>query len=98
MMTAAAQWKIEEIDPVHLLAIGFEPEAKCRGQDLGRARRTPPQGDDPNSRPRVRAEGCRAGGPPALDHQGEELGTIVGAQSGFEFEGEEQVAGSTEEE
>ena len=37
--------------------------------------------------------------PLALDYQGEELGTIVGAQPGFEFaEGEKQAAGSLEEE
>ena len=34
MMAAAAEWKIGEIDPVHLLTIGLEPEAKFEGRFL----------------------------------------------------------------
>jgi hypothetical protein len=98
-MTAAAEWKSGEIEPVHLLAIGFEPEAKFEGRILNELAKL-----DRKEMIRILdhvfvQKDAETGNPLAPDYQGEELGTIVGAQPGFEFvEGEEQAAGSTEEE
>ena len=89
---------MKEIGPVQLVAIGFDPEAKFEGRIM----------DELSNLERketirildllfVRKD-AETGDLLALDYQGEELGAIVGALLGFEFEGEEQPAGSTEEE
>jgi uncharacterized membrane protein len=90
--------KIKEIGPVQLLAIGFGPGAKFEGRimdELGKLER----------KETIRIldllfvhKDAETGDLLALDYQGEELGAIVGALLGFEFEGDEQPAGSTEEE
>src|SRR5215204_5954422 len=89
---------MKEIGPVQLVAIGFDPEAKFEGRIM----------DELSNLERketirildllfVRKD-AETGDLLALDYQGEELGAIVGALLGFEFEGEEQPAGSAEEE
>jgi hypothetical protein len=90
--------KMKEIGPVQLLAIGFGPGAKFEGKimdELGKLER----------KDTIRIldllfvhKDAETGDLLALDYQGEELGAIVGALLGFEFEGDEQPAGSTEEE
>jgi uncharacterized membrane protein len=95
--------KMKEIGPVQLLAIGFGPGAKFEGKimdELGKLER----------KETIRIldllfvhKDAETGDLLALDYQGEELGAIVGALLGFEFEGDEQPAdstpaGSTEEE
>jgi uncharacterized membrane protein len=90
--------KMKEIGPVQLLAIGFGPGAKFEGKimdELGKLER----------KETIRIldllfvhKDAETGDLLALDYQGEELGAIVGALLGFEFEGDEQLTGSTEEE
>jgi len=87
--------KMKEIGPVQLLAIGFGPGAKFEGKimdELGKLER----------KETIRIldllfvhKDAETGDLLALDYQGEELGAIVGALLGFEFEGDEQPAGST---
>ena len=87
--------KMKEIGPVQLLAIGFGPGAKFEGKimdELGKLER----------KETIRIldllfvhKDAETGDLLALDYQGEELGAIIGALLGFEFEGDEQPAGST---
>jgi uncharacterized membrane protein len=87
--------KMKEIGPVQLLAIGFGPGAKFEGKimdELGKLER----------KETIRIldllfvhKDAETGDLLALDYQGEELGAIIGALLGFEFEGDEQAAGST---
>jgi uncharacterized membrane protein len=88
--------KMKEIGPVQLLAIGFGPGAKFEGKimdELGKLER----------KETIRIldllfvhKDAETGDLLALDYQGEELGAIIGALLGFEFEGDEQPAGSTD--
>src|ERR671913_443877 len=90
--------KMKEIGPVQLLAIGFGPGAKFEGKimdELGKLER----------KETIRIldllfvhKDAETGDLLALDYQGENLGAIIGALLGFEFEGDEQLTGSTEEE
>src|ERR671910_848690 len=78
--------KMKEIGPVQLLAIGFGPGAKFEGKimdELGKLER----------KETIRIldllfvhKDAETGDLLALDYQGEELGAIVGALLGFEFE------------
>jgi uncharacterized membrane protein len=87
--------KMKEIGPVQLLAIGFGPGAEFEGKimdELGKLER----------KETIRIldllfvhKDAETGDLLALDYQGEELGAIIGALLGFEFEGDEQAAGST---
>jgi len=90
--------KMKEIGPVQLLAIGFGPDAKFEGKILDELAKV-------ERKEMIRIldllfvhKEAETGDLRALDYQGEELGAIVGALLGFEFEGDEQPAGSTEEE
>jgi len=90
--------KMKEIGPVQLLAIGFGPDAKFEGKILDELAKV-------ERKEMIRIldllfvqKDVETGDLRALDYQGEELGAIVGALLGFEFEGDEQPAGSTEEE
>jgi hypothetical protein len=78
-----------EIGPVQMLAIGFGPESKFEGRIIAELQGLERQETlrildllfvhrDPESAELV-----------ALDYQGEDLGAIVGALLGFEFEGED---------
>jgi hypothetical protein len=77
-----------EIGPVQLLAIGFGPDAEFEGRIMAELARLEGEGTI-----RIldllfvaKEEG---GDLVALDYQGEDLGGIVGALLGFEFEGGE---------
>jgi hypothetical protein len=89
---------MKEIGPVQLLTIGFGPEAKFEGRIMDELAKL-----EGNEMIRILDllfvhKDAETGDLLALDYQGEELGAIVGALLGFEFENEEQPAGSTEEE
>ena len=79
----------QEIGPVQLLAIGFDPDARFEGKIM----------DELASLERHETirildllfvgKDAETGDLLALDYQGEELGAIVGALLGFDFEGEQ---------
>ena len=78
----------EKIGPVQLLAIGFDPETKFEGNIMDELFRL----ERPET---IRIldllfvqKDIETGDLLALDYQGEELGAIVGALLGFEFEGD----------
>jgi uncharacterized membrane protein len=86
--------KTAEIGPVQLLAVGFGPDAKFEGkvlQELGKLERQETIRildllfvmHDAETKELV-----------ALDYQGEELGAIIGALLGFDFEGDTPKANS----
>jgi uncharacterized membrane protein len=88
---------MKEIGPVQLLAIGFRPDAEFEGKIMDELAKL-----ERNETIRILDllfvhKDAETGDLLALDYQGEELGAIVGALLGFEFEGDEQPAGSTEE-
>jgi uncharacterized membrane protein len=77
----------EKIGPVQLLAIGFGPEAKFEGKIMDELSRL-----ERHETIRILdllfvGKDAETGDLLALDYQGEELGAIVGALLGFEFEG-----------
>jgi uncharacterized membrane protein len=85
----------EKIGPVQLLAIGFPPDAEFEGRIMAEIERL-------ESHETIRvldllfvAKDAETGDLLALDYQGEDLGAIVGALLGFEFDGE-QPDGTTE--
>jgi len=76
----------EKIGPVQLLAIGFPPEAEFEGRIMSELEKL-------ESHETIRvldllfvAKDAETGDLLALDYQGEDLGAIVGALLGFEFE------------
>jgi uncharacterized membrane protein len=77
----------QEIGPVQLVAIGFGPEAKFEGRIMDELSRL-----ERHETIRILdllfvQKDAETGDLLALDYQGEELGAIVGALLGFEFEG-----------
>src|SRR5215216_4698617 len=90
--------KVKEIGPVQLLAIGFGPGAKFEGRVMNELSKLENQKTIRILDLLFVHKDAESGDLLALDYQGEELGAIVGALLGFEFEGDEQPAGSTEEE
>jgi uncharacterized membrane protein len=79
----------EKIGPVQLLAIGFGPEASFEGKIMDELSRL-----ERHETIRILdllfvGKDAETGDLLALDYQGEELGAIVGALLGFEFEGEQ---------
>ena len=85
----------EEIGPVQLVAIGFPPDAEFEGRIMDELARL-------ESHETIRildllfvGKDAETGDLIALDYQGEDLGAIVGALLGFEFDGE-QPDGTTE--
>src|SRR3712207_2091592 len=86
-----------QIGPVQLLVIGFGPEAKFEGRILEELSKLENQKTIRILDLLFVHKDAETGDLLALDYQGEELGAIVGALLGFEFEGDEQPAGSTEE-
>ena len=89
---------MKEIGPVQLLAIGFGPAAKFEGRILNELSKLENQKTIRLLDLLFVHKESETGDLLALDYQGEELGAIVGALLGFEFEGEERPAGSAEEE
>src|SRR3954468_13419056 len=90
--------KMKEIGPVQLLAIGFGPAAKFEGRVMDELSKLENQKTIRILDLLFVHKDAETGDLLALDYQGEELGAILGALLGFEFEGEIQPAGSTEEE
>src|SRR5215204_3467125 len=90
--------KTKEIGPVQLLAIGFGPGAKFEGKVMDELSKLENQKTIRLLDLLFVHKDAKTGDLLALDYQGEELGAIVGALLGFEFEEEEQPAGSAEEE
>jgi uncharacterized membrane protein len=86
----------EEIGPVQLVAVGFDPDADFEGRIMAELERL-------ESHETIRildllfvARDTETGDLLALDYQGEDLGAIVGALLGFEFKDDgEQLGGST---
>jgi hypothetical protein len=86
-----SKFKKAEIGPVQMIAIGFGPDAKFEGkvmQELGKL----------EQQETIRLldllfvmRDKETDELVALDYQGEDLGAIIGALLGFEFEGEEKA-------
>jgi hypothetical protein len=79
----------EKIGPVQLLAVGFDPDARFEGRIMDELERR-------ESHETIRildllfvGKDAETGDLLALDYQGEELGAIVGALLGVDFEGEQ---------
>jgi uncharacterized membrane protein len=86
-----------EIGPVQLLAIGFEPDAKFEGRIMGELAKL-----EQDQTVRILdllfvAKDADSSDLLALDYQGEDLGAIIGAILGFEFDGGEGASTSTED-
>ena len=78
----------EKIGPVQLVAIGFGPEAKFEGRIMDELSRLERQETIRILDLLFVQKDAETGNLLALDYQGEELGAIVGALLGFEFEGD----------
>ena len=81
---------MSQIGPVQLIAIGFGPEARFEGRILEELAKL-----EQHETVRILdllfvLHDADSGELVVLDHQGEELGAILGALLGFEFEGDEQ--------
>jgi uncharacterized membrane protein len=79
----------QEIGPVQLLAIGFDPDARFEGRIMDELANL-----ERHETIRILdllfvGKDAETGDLLALDYQGEELGAIVGALLGFDFEGEQ---------
>src|SRR5918994_3194847 len=88
---------MEKIGPVQLLAIGFPPNAEFEGRIMAELERL-----EGHETIRVLdllfvAKDAETGDLLALDYQGEELGAIVGALLGFEFQDEGELEGGSTE-
>ena len=85
----------EKIGPVQLVAIGFSPEADFEGRIIDELERL-------ESHETIRildllfvGKDAETGDLLALDYQGEDLGAIVGALLGFEFENDGEPEGES---
>ena len=79
----------QTIGPVQLLAVGFDPDARFEGRIMDELANL-----ERHETIRILdllfvGKDAETGDLLALDYQGEELGAIVGALLGFEFEGEQ---------
>ncbi len=79
----------QEIGPVQLLAVGFDPDARFEGRIMDELANL-----ERHETIRILdllfvGKDAETGDLLALDYQGEELGAIVGALLGFDFEGEQ---------
>ena len=84
----------QKIGPVQLVAIGFPPDAHFEGTIMAELERL-------ESHETIRildllfvSKDAQTGDLLALDYQGEDLGAIVGALLGFEFEDEGELEGA----
>jgi uncharacterized membrane protein len=87
----------EKIGPVQLVAIGFLLEAEFEGRIMDELERL-----ERHETLRILdllfvGKDAETGDLLALDYQGEELGAIVGALLGFEFEGDAELNGGSTE-
>jgi uncharacterized membrane protein len=88
----------QEIGPVQLLAVGFDPEARFEGRIMDELAKL-----ERHETIRILdllfvGKDAETGDLLALDYQGEDLGAIVGALLGFEFEDDgERQDGSLQE-
>jgi uncharacterized membrane protein len=80
----------EKIGPVQLVAIGFTPEAKFEGRIMDELAKLERQETIRILDLLFVQKDAETGDLLALDYQGEELGAIVGALLGFEFEGDDR--------
>jgi uncharacterized membrane protein len=87
----------EKIGPVQLVAIGFPPDAEFEGHIMDELERL-------ESHESIRildllfvGKDAETGDLLALDYQGEDLGAIVGALLGFEFEDDGELEGGSTE-
>src|SRR5687768_5517012 len=83
---------MSEIGPVQLVAVGFPPGAKFEGRIMAELARLEQSGTIRILDLLFVHKDAESGDLVALDYQGEELGAIVGALLGFEFEGDEGAA------
>ena len=79
----------QNIGPVQLLAVGFDPDARFEGRIMDELANL-----ERHETIRILdllfvGKDAETGDLHALDYQGEELGAIVGALLGFDFEGEQ---------
>jgi uncharacterized membrane protein len=79
---------MEEIGPVQMLAVGFGPDAKFEGRIMDELSRLERQETIRILDLLFVQKDAETGDLLALDYQGQELGAIVGALLGFEFEGD----------
>lgn len=77
---------MSEIGPVQLVAVGFPPGAKFEGRIMEELARLEQSGTIRILDLLFVHKDAESGDLVALDYQGEELGAIVGALLGFEFE------------
>jgi uncharacterized membrane protein len=87
----------EKIGPVQLVAIGFGPEAKFEGKIMDELSRLERQETIRILDLLFVQKDAKTGDLLALDYQGKELGGIVGALLGFEFEGDTERSGGSRE-
>lgn len=80
-----------EIGPVQLIGVGFGPEAEFEGKILGELTKLEAMGTVRLLDLLFLRHSPETGQYVVLDYQGEELGAIVGALLGFEFEGAEEA-------
>jgi uncharacterized membrane protein len=79
---------MEKIGPVQLLAVGFGPDAKFEGRIMDELSRLERQETIRILDLLFVQKDAETGDLLALDYQGQELGAIVGALLGFDFEGD----------
>src|SRR5829696_5249852 len=79
---------MSKIGPVQLIAIGFGPEAEFEGKIMGELAKLEQQQTIRILDLLFVQNDAESGDLLALDYQGEDLGGIVGALLGFEFEEE----------
>ena len=79
----------EKIGPVQVLVVGFGPEASFEGRIMDELERLERQETIRILDLLFVHKDAETGDLLALDYQGEELGAIVGALLGFEFEGDQ---------
>jgi hypothetical protein len=79
---------MSEIGPVQLVAVGFPPGAKFEGRIMAELARLEQSGTIRILDLLFVHKDAESGDLVALDYQGEDLGAIVGALLGFEFEGD----------
>ena len=83
---------MSEIGPVQAIAIGFGPDANFEGKIMAELARLEESGTIRLLDLLFVQQDAETGDLVALDYQGEDLGGIVGALLGFEFEGDEPSA------
>lgn len=84
-----------QIGPVQMIAIGFGPDAKFEGRILEELARLEEQRTVRILDLLFVLNDAESGELVVLDYQGEDLGAILGALLGFEFEGVEASGSST---